>query len=877
MEKLVEVLKGIDGNLLINDKSYKKQISEELKSAGERISEEYGNIKQLVSNMPLLLKSNESFFIDLFNESRKDILLILKDEKITKKADKELSIINEKLSLFISELVNISEDDGGGADQKPANLQGNSEDFDYSEYEYALQDFIDEMKIMIESLENDLLNLENADLAKVNQIFRCMHTIKGAVGMFKLTSMEKLVHKAENIFDKVRHNELELKPEYEDVFLKCVDRLKELLVRVEKRENPIINVDDLIVQIEALEKGGSLEEKSEKIIEPRKEDKGGAAAMQETKKSEVKQESGSIDKSGEGLDKESMSSLRVDISKLDNLMNQMGELIIEKIKLEQQSFVSKSFYLDIKQIKQEFNKKEIDSIRRKELVLKFLEKFEKFNESFLNVVDEMTRSTMNMQESVMKIRLVPLATIFNRFNRLMRDISKKVNKKINFTIEGAETEIDKGICEMLFNPLLHILRNSVDHGIEASEADRIKANKNPVGNVTLKAYYKSDKVVIDIIDDGRGIDSDKIIAKAIEKKLVTPEEAKTMDEKSKLMMIFQPGFSTAEVVTDISGRGVGMDVVRSTIEKLKGTVDIQTEKGQGSTISLSLPLTLAIVRILLFKLKNDELAIPVYNVRETVQIPVKDIFIANHKPMINLRGEVIPLIYLTDVFNVAEDYSNYELLSIIIAEVMDKRYGLVVTKFIENREVVIKNIGTLIKKAPFISGAAILGDGEIVKILDIVEIMKTASQKATKTGKKQKEEKIKKTDKSSDSKEAAAAEKSEKQKDIEKHILVVEDSKLHLKPIVELLRAKGYNVDVTENSKIALEKVKQKKYDLISTDIVMPVMDGYEFVKKLRKMKEYELTPVVALTSQGQRVDRIKGFEAGIDEYLTKPLNAENY
>jgi len=214
LKKLVEILSEIDMNLLINDKLYKKKISEELKSAGERISEEYSNIKQLVNNMPLLLKSNESFFIDLFNESRKDILLILKDGKITKKADNELSIINEKLSLFISELVNINEeDDSGGDDQKQKSgvLQSNSEDFDYSEYEYALQDFIDEMKIMIESLENDLLNLETADLAKVNQIFRCMHTIKGAVGMFKLTSMEKLVHKAENIFDKVRHNELELK------------------------------------------------------------------------------------------------------------------------------------------------------------------------------------------------------------------------------------------------------------------------------------------------------------------------------------------------------------------------------------------------------------------------------------------------------------------------------------------------------------------------------------------------------------------------------------------------------------------------------------------------------------------------------------------
>ena len=712
--------------------------------------------------------------------------------------------------------------------------------------------------------------------------------------MANLETAQKLAHIAENLFDKIRNNQIQSTSDFEDVFLLCNDRLKEIMDKVKKRLNPLLPVDDLINKLQYLEKNGKIPEPEEdldmeKIKAAVKNESAKVSeaspnmpadqnavktAVPETR--EVKSAGADTRETaetpaGSEMDKEHMS-LRVDISKLDNVMNQMGELIIEKIKLEQQHLTCKNFMTDLKNIKVEFNKKKINDQNRKQLVFNFMEKFEKFYNSFSNTLDEISRSTMNMQDSVMKIRLVPMSTVLNRFPRLVKDISKKTKKEIDFLMIGAETEIDKGICEMLFNPLLHIIRNSLDHGIEDSKEKRIAAGKPPRGQVVIKAYYKSDKVVIDIIDDGAGIDEERVVEKAIEKKLITRDEAKSMDKRSKYMIIFQPGFSTAKVVSDLSGRGVGMDVVRSTIEKLKGVVDVTSEKGHGTTISLSLPLTLAIVRILIFNLNKDVLAIPVYNVRETVQIPLKEIHEAHGKPVMNLRGEMIPLIYLSDALGVS-DFLVGEMVSVIIVEVLDKQYGLIVSSFIENREVVIKNLGNLLKKVPFISGAAILGEGEIIPILDSVAVMNYSkdNSKRISISSSRKAEELQHV------KQGSSSPNEKIQKKIKRKILILEDSKMYAKQIDELLKSANYETDVVENGKAGLEKIKTKKYDLISTDIIMPEMDGYEFTKETRKLKEYELTPIVALTTMKEKVDRIKGFESGIDEYLVKPLNKNEY
>jgi len=777
LKEFLKQIGTIDKERILNKEEYKSEISDMLNRMSLSLTL-YPNLCGFLKYLALIVKSSDSFKMDLFMESYSDLIRIYgKQKDFNVNSDKEFEMLNQKLALF-------SEDDSISNDKKIIYSSDDSqeiESFDYSELELTLQDFIDEMEAMLGHLENDILNLESADAVKINTIFRCLHTIKGAVGMVKLVNAQRLAHIAENLFDKIRANKIKPNQNFEDIFLECVDRFKIILSKIKRRENPVTNVDDLVDKLQYLEmSGGKLP------VEPVNGDK--------SVSKNDKQEQALPDKDGESM------SLRVDIGKLDNVMNQMGELIIEKIKLEQQYLCSKNFILELRNVKQEFNKKKINESLRKDMVLGFIERFEKFHNNFSNVIDEISRSTMNMQDSVMKIRLVPLSTIFNRFPRLMKDVSKKVRKEIDFQIMGAETEIDKGICEMLFNPLLHILRNSVDHGIEDDKEERIKNGKKPAGDVIIKAYYKSDKVVIDITDDGAGMDEEKLIAKAIEKKIVSADEAKMMDKKSKLMMIFQPGFSTAKRVTDLSGRGVGMDVVRSTIEKLKGTVDIITEKGKGSTISLSLPLTLAIVRILIFSLKEDILAVPVYNVKETVQIPASDIHEANGKPVMNLRGEMIPLIYLCDVLGV-NGFAIGENISIIIVEVMDKQYGLIVSAFVENREVVIKNIGNLLKKAPFISGAAILGDGEIIPILDTVAIMNYAKQQGKKSIK---------VSKPSPHKTASVKNK--------KKILVVEDSKIYSNQIAEILAGAGFETDIAENGEIGLKKIKSKQFDLISVN-----------------------------------------------------------
>ena len=879
---LINYLKKIDTDKILNDTIYKAQISGEFKEISGDIDFSI-NLNLLLQSLSILAKSKESFDMDLFLDSVSDILRLTSNKsEWDKENELEIKMLNEKVKLFIGDSKENEKDDI--IDLQPAQTQEVVIDaaslppaeFDYSELEMVINDFIEEMDVMIEHLENDLLDIVSADAVKINRIFRCLHTIKGSVGMANLETAQKLAHIAENLFDKIRNNKIQANPNFEDVFLLCNDRFKEIITKVKKRENPLLPVEDLILKLQTLEKTGSILDMEEQVqqeinpqskSEPASEIEPSKANTQEGKEIKTSALESVPAAVAQETDKEQMS-LRVDITKLDNVMNQMGELIIEKIKLEQQHLTCKNFMTDLKSIKVEFSKKKINEQARKQLVFNFIEKFEKFYNNFSNTLDEISRSTMNMQDSVMKIRLVPMSTVLNRFPRLVKDISKKTKKDIDFQIIGAETEIDKGICEMLFNPLLHIIRNSLDHGIEDDKEKRIKAGKPQRGQVLIKAYYKSDKVVIDIIDDGAGIDEDRVVEKAIEKKLITRDEAKAMDKRSKYMIIFQPGFSTAQTVSDLSGRGVGMDVVRSTIEKLKGVVDVTSEKGKGTTISLSLPLTLAIVRILIFNLNNDVLAIPVYNVRETVQIPLKEIHEAHGKPVMNLRGEMIPLIYLSDALGVNDFYTG-ENISVIIVEVLDKQYGLIVSNFIENREVVIKNLGNLLKKVPFISGAAILGDGEIIPILDTVAVMNSSKESGKRT--------IFAKTKNSENITAQNTQTRNQQKKVKKKILIVEDSKPYAKQIDELLKSANYETTIAENGKAGIEKLKSKKFDLISTDIVMPVMDGYDFVREARKIKEYELTPIIALTTMKEKVDRIKGFESGMDEYLVKPLNKDEY
>ncbi|MFW5962504.1 MAG: chemotaxis protein CheW [bacterium] len=403
----------------------------------------------------------------------------------------------------------------------------------------------------------------------------------------------------------------------------------------------------------------------------------------ENKKQNFKQENKKI-KNKNSLTTSISPTVRVDIGKLDNLMNMVGELLINKTRLEG---------LKIKR------------------------------DAYTDIIQQLDRVTMELHHIVMQIRMVPIGGIFNRFPRMIRDIAKELNKEIDLIIEGADTELDRSIIDELADPLVHILRNASDHGIESPE-EREKAGKNKSGTILLKAYQKGSEILIEVEDDGRGIDADSLSQKALEKGIITAEEVSAMTKEEKLNLVFHPGFSTAQKVTDISGRGVGMDVVKRTVEGLDGQIFIESEKKQGSKFIISLPLTLAITQALMVVIGEEIFAIPLSAIKETLLINPDDIKKMRGKEVIRLRDTTIPIVKASKKLNInnAKDYEKEEELSVVIVNSSNKQIGLVVDELLHQQEIVIKSLGNYLINIDNISGATIIGDGNVALILDVRNI-----------------------------------------------------------------------------------------------------------------------------------------------------------
>ncbi|MDF2951104.1 MAG: cheA [Anaerocolumna sp.] len=378
-------------------------------------------------------------------------------------------------------------------------------------------------------------------------------------------------------------------------------------------------------------------------------------------------------------------SVRVDIEKLDILMNLVSELIIAKNGLVSISTTDSS------------NKNESG-----------------FNEQ----IEYLERVTTNLHESVMKVRMVPIESVTNRFPRMIRDLSKKLNKKMELYISGEETELDRTVIDEIGDPLMHLLRNAADHGLE-SNAERIATDKPEVGSIYLEAYQDGNNVVIEVRDDGAGINVEKVKKKALSNGSITQEQADSMSEKDVIDLLFRPSFSTAEVISDVSGRGVGLDVVKTKIEALGGDIEAKTKLGEGSTFIIRLPLTLAIIQALMVELGSEKYAIPLGSIQTIEDVTQNDIKYVHSKEVINLRGSVIPLIRLDKVLDVEEKQEQSENLTVVIIAKGDRLAGLVIDNLIGQQEIVIKSIGKYINNNKIIGGATILGDGEVALILDV--------------------------------------------------------------------------------------------------------------------------------------------------------------
>ena len=376
-------------------------------------------------------------------------------------------------------------------------------------------------------------------------------------------------------------------------------------------------------------------------------------------------------------------TVRVDIEKLDVLMNLVSELIIAK-----NSLVSAS---------------NTDDAQR--------------SSSFNEQIEYLESVTTNLHESVMKVRMVPIESVVSKFPRMIRDMQKSLNKKMDLHMSGEETELDRTVVDEIGDPLMHLLRNSADHGLESAEV-RKQRGKSEVGNIFLKAYQDGNNVVIEVGDDGNGIDVAKVRDKAIQRGTITPEQAENMSDKEIIDLLFLPSFSTAEKVSEISGRGVGLDVVKSKIEALSGEVEVRSKLGEGSTWIIRLPLTLAIIQALMVIVGDEKYAISLGSIQTIEDIPTSEIRLVENKEVIQLRGTVIPLIRLNDVVGIESSKSPDDNLVVVIVKKGDRLAGLVVDELIGQQEIVIKSLGKYISKCKFISGATILGDGEVALIID---------------------------------------------------------------------------------------------------------------------------------------------------------------
>ena len=455
-----------------------------------------------------------------------------------------------------------------------------------------------------------------------------------------------------------------------------LEEIKKTIENVSEIEEAVIEEYELPAEtVQPEEK----EEKEEKKSEETKH-----TGTQEKK--EEKEEKKPAAKSGKSGKPVVNRSVRVDIEKLDDLMNQVSELIIAK-----NGLVSVTGMLSSQ------------------------------DQSFNEQIEYLERITTNLHESVMKVRMVPIESVVNRFPRMIRDLSKKLNKEMELIMTGEDTELDRTVIDEIGDPLMHMLRNAADHGLE-STIDRLKIGKPQVGTIRLDAYQDGNNVTIEVSDDGSGVDVEKVKKKALEKGQITEEQAEYMTDKEAIDLLFMPAFSTSEKITDVSGRGVGLDVVKNKIEGLGGDVEVVTKLGEGTTFIVRLPLTLAIIQALMVEVSGEKYALPLNSIVTLEEVPPEDIKYVHGKEVINLRGSVIPLVRLNEVLDIEPVEKDESLLDdgevVVIVKKGDKQAGLVIDKLLGQQEIVIKSLGKYIHVPKMISGATILGNGEVALIID---------------------------------------------------------------------------------------------------------------------------------------------------------------
>jgi two-component system chemotaxis sensor kinase CheA len=587
-----------------------------------------------------------------------------------------------------------------------------------------LGEFLTETYENIASLDNDIVSLEQDpdNMQLLSHIFRSMHTIKGTCGFIGLPRLEKIAHSGENILGKIRDRELAVSPETVSAVLECLDRIKYILAELESHQKePEGDDSELIEKLTIVASGASAPITYNAHVQT--EDKNEISHIDENSndlpESDIDEYSSDISKETEADQIESLENMDVSPQAKPAIETPATQKTVNVNQDETASggdnMANKSIRVGVAVLENLMNMVSEMVLTRNQL-MQMLRKVQ--DSEFEAPLQRLNHITSELQDAVMKTRMQPIGSAWSKLPRLVRDLSRDLGKKIDLKMVGEETELDRQVLELIRDPLTHMVRNSGDHGIERPQ-DRLAAGKPETGTILLKAYHEGGHINIEIGDDGQGLNTEKIKDKAIRLGLTSEIDAENMSEHEIRQFIFKPGFSTAAQVTNVSGRGVGMDVVRTNIEKIGGTVDLDSTQGKGSRFRIKIPLTLAIVSALILKAGGERFAIPQIGILELVRITPESelrIEVLNNSKILRLRERLLPLISLTDLLKLpAED--NFEQF-IIVAQVGSYTFGIIVDQVFETQEIVVKPVAPILSSNPMFSGNTILGDGSVVMILD---------------------------------------------------------------------------------------------------------------------------------------------------------------
>lgn len=585
------------------------------------------------------------------------------------------------------------------------------------EMKEIFESFIVETREILDNLDLELVELERTphDVDLLNSIFRSFHTIKGTSGFLGLEKLQKVTHKCEDILNKLRKGEAKLNGVIMDAILDAFDKIKLLVNTIESQKNENVEIENtvsaLVIVYQELEAGKVPQGSSQiKPVETEKKkdslnDYHGSddIEIQEEENTEIHVRP-SIDatvtkETSKSATKQKDNTIRVDVERLDDLLNIVSELVLGRNRLSQVN-----------------------------AEVAFEYEGTKLSRDLAEASKQIDLMTTELQLAVMKTRMIKIGKVFNRFPRLIRDLAKETKKEVELVIIGEDTELDKTLIEEINDPLVHLVRNSIDHGIELSDVRKSKG-KDPKGRIILSAEHEGNNIIITIEDDGKGINPDIIKEKAVSKGMISREKAGELSKQEIYNLIFLPGFSTTEVVTNVSGRGVGMDVVRTNVTKLRGIINIESIVDKGTKIIIKLPLTLAIIQGLLVKVSDETVVIPLNSVIEVVKVADEEIYSVNHNEVIRIRDSVLPLIRIDKLLYNTTTYENRNNWQyVVVVGIAEKRFGIRVDALIGQKEVVIKSLGTYLGNIDGIAGSTIMGDGKVVMILDVGELINNLTE-----------------------------------------------------------------------------------------------------------------------------------------------------